>query len=104
MFGHGVAARAAERSDRCNLAPGGALARRLYRAEPRAQLALPALAQGRPIPVKTGGRRRVEEVLEPLDLDVRHRPEVLERRDPLLELDPALECLDLLVRERRPHG
>ena len=80
------------------------LDRCLHCPEHPAQLTLPALAQSRPIPMETSGRPRMQEVFETLDLDIGHRPEVLHRRDPLLELDATLERLDLLVRERRTHG
>ena len=63
------------------------LDRRADRREHPPQLALPALPQRRPIPRQLA-RGRIQEADELVDLDLGHRPEVEERRGPLVEGDP----------------
>ena len=69
------------------------------RGEHPAELAFPALAQGRSVP---GQRRwrRIEQAAELVDLHLGHRPQVEERRQALVDGDPGVEGAPLLRVER----
>src|SRR5258706_13471505 len=80
-----------------------ALNRRADGREHPPELALPALSQRRPVPRQVT-RGRIEQADELVDLDLGHRPEVEERRGPLVEGDPRFEGSPLVRIEWRPQS